>query len=399
MKSQLRISMWALSLLLAAPATSVRLAAQQPSARQQKQASTRYTVTDLGKVGLPPGQAYFVTSNGLAAGAAATPSGVMHAVLWLNKLKLDIGKPGLGGANSVAFGANVWGQAVGAAENNTPDPNGEDFCGFQAQGFSSSGSCLPFLWQFPTMTALPTLGGNNGEVNQVNDQGQVAGYAENSKPDPNCPAPQVLQFKPVVWKKGKAQELRTFPGDTDGVALAINDSGQVAGASGDCAPFNPQLLIPLQPLHALLWDKGKMTDLGNLGGTGHGFGIIALNMNGKGQVVGNSDLPGDTTNHAFLWTQETGMQDLGTLPGDVISAGLGINDSTQVVGVSLDANFNLRAYLWQNGQMTALNDLIPADSRWDLMLACSINSSGEIAGLALNKDTGELHAFLAKPRA
>jgi probable HAF family extracellular repeat protein len=358
----------------------------------------RYTVTDLGKVGPPPGQAFFVTNNGLIAGAAATPAGVLHAVVWFNKLKLDIGKPGLGGANSMAFGANVWGQAVGVAENNTPDPNGEDFCGFQAQGFPSSGSCLPFLWQFPSMTVLPTLGGPNGAVNQINNLGQVAGFAENTKPDPNCPAPQVLQFKPVVWKNGKPRVLPTYPGDRDGAALAINDNGQVAGASGDCAAFNFQLLLPLQPLHALLWQKGKMTDLGNLGGTGHGFGIIALNMNGKGQVVGNSDLPGDTTNHAFLWTERTGMRDLGTLSGDVLSAGLAVNDSAQVVGVSLDANFNLRAYLWENGQMTALDDLIPASSRLSLLLACSINSSGEIAGLAINKNTGELHAFLAKPK-
>jgi len=359
---------------------------------------SRYTVTDLGKVGPPPGQAFSITSNGLIGGAAATPSGVMHAVVWFHKLKLDIGKPGLGGANSVTFGANDLGQAVGAAETNTPDPNGEDFCGFKALGLASSGCCLPFLWQFPTMTALPTLGGNNGEVNQINNRGQAAGLAENSKLDLSCPAPQVFQFKPVIWKKGKAQALRTFPGDTDGVALAINDNGQVAGASGECAPFNQQLLVNLQPLHALLWEKGKMTDLGNLGGTGHGFGIIALNLNSKGQVVGNSDRPGDTTNHAFLWTQGTGMQDLGTLPGDFISAGLAINDSTQVVGVSLDSNFHLRAYLWQNGQMTALNDLIPANSHWALLLACSINSSGEIVGLAIQKNTGEFHAFLATPK-
>ena len=40
----------------------------------------RYTVTDLGKVGPPPGQAFFVTNNGLIAGAAATPAapGVMR---------------------------------------------------------------------------------------------------------------------------------------------------------------------------------------------------------------------------------------------------------------------------------------------------------------------------------
>jgi probable HAF family extracellular repeat protein len=393
MKSTIGTCLLGISLFtsLAMPAG---VSAQPPQGKQVH----RYAVTDLGRVGPAPGQAFSVTNNGLVSGAAVTPGGIMHAVLWFRGLRLDIGKHGLGGSNSVTFGANVWGQAVGVAETGIPDPNGEDFCGFKIQGFASSGSCLPFLWEFPAMSALPTLGGNNGGTNQINTLGQVAGFTETSRADPNCPAPQVLEFKPVVWKKGKVRELRTFPGDVDGVALAINDSGQIAGASGDCAAFSPQLLFPLQPLHALLWQNGKMTDLGNLGGSGHFFGNIALNMNGKGEVVGNSDLAGDTANHAFLWTRDGGMRDLGTLPGDVISAGLNINDSTQVVGTSIDSNFNLRAYLWQNGRMTALNDLIPANSRLSLLLACSINSSGQISGLAIRRDTGEFHAFLATPK-
>jgi len=36
------------------------------------------------------------------------------------------------------------------------------------------------------------------------------------------------------------------------------------------------------------------------------------------------------------------MKDLGTLPGDLISAGIAINDPSEVVGVSLDAASNLR---------------------------------------------------------
>jgi hypothetical protein len=68
------------------------------------------------------------------------------------------------------------------------------------------------------------------------------------------------------------------------------------------------------------------------------------------------------------------------------------------VGVSLDANFNLRAYLLENGRMTVLNELISPDSRWDLMLASFINSRGEIVGLALNKNNVEFPPFLASPK-
>jgi hypothetical protein len=48
--------------------------------------------------------------------------------------------------------------------------------------------------------------------------------------------------------------------------------------------------------------------------------------------------------------------------------------------------------------MMDLNTLIPADSPLFLLEATgTINSRGEIAGIALQISTGELHAFLATP--
>jgi probable HAF family extracellular repeat protein len=361
---------------------------------------SRYTVTDLGPVGPPPGQAFFVTNRGLVSGTAPTPDGAEHAVLWYNQLKFDIGKPGLGGANSSAFSVNQTIRAVGEAETSAVDPNGEDFCGFTALGFPASGTCLPFVWQSGVMTPLPTLGGYNGAANMINNRGTVVGVAETNKTDPNCPAPQVLQFKPVIWRLSAIQELATFAGDPDGIAFAVNDNGDVGGASGDCSTFNPATLTNLQPLHALLWQNGRAIDLGNLGGTGHGFGNVALNLNSRGEVIGQSDLAGDQVAHAFLWTKQTGMRDLGTLlPGDVLSAALGINDNGDIVGISLDASFNVRPFLRRKRSvaMIDLNTLTPADSPLLLLLACSINSQGQITGLAVDKNTGEPHAYLATP--
>src|SRR5579863_766036 len=116
------------------------------------------------------------------------------------------------------------------------------------------------------------------------------------------------------------------------------------------------------------------------------------------EVVGSSDLTGDTTFHAFLWTRKTGMQDLGTLPGDVASNSISINDAGSVVGVSLDAKFNPRAFLWQKGKMTDLNTMIAGDSPLYLMTGCSINSRGEITGLGMTH-SGEIHTYLATPAA
>jgi len=248
------------------------------------------------------------------------------------------------------------------------------------------------------MTSLPTLGGPNGQASMVNNRGEVAGFAETAVPDPNCPAPQMLQFKPVIWANSSIEQaLPTFPGDTDGVALHLNDNGQAVGASGSCAAYNLNFGNNLQPLHALLWQNGVATDLGNLGGTGHGFGNVAQAVNNLGQAVGVSDLAGDASSHAFLWTQASGMQDLGTLPGDVYSVAVAINDVGQVTGVSIDANFNLHPFFWQNGVMTDLATLIPANSTLLPMLACGINSNSEFVGAAVDKITGDMHGYLAVP--
>ena len=86
------------------------------------------------------------------------------------------------------------------------------------------------------MQALPTLGGINGYAAGVNDRGQVVGWAETPVHDPTCSAPQVLQFRAVLWepRRHRKRELRPFPGDSTSAATAINNRGQAVGISGEC---------------------------------------------------------------------------------------------------------------------------------------------------------------------
>ncbi|HZM09414.1 MAG TPA: hypothetical protein VFC15_04310, partial [Candidatus Limnocylindrales bacterium] len=211
------------------PAMPVRVLAQER--QQQAQHLSHYIVTDLGTLeGGTFSQPFFINRYGLVSGSSNLADGNQHAVLWLGKLKLDIGMPGLGGPNSIAFGDNDGFQSAGEAETSTPDPNGEDFCGFRTHL-----TCLPFLWQDGKMIQLPTLGGNNGAATAISNRGEVAGFAENSIPDPGCPSPQVLHFEPVVWEKGVIHELPTYGGDPDGITYLINDNGEVVGGSGTCA--------------------------------------------------------------------------------------------------------------------------------------------------------------------
>jgi len=127
---------------------------------------------------------------------------------------------------------------------------------------------------------------------------------------------------------------------------------------------------------------------------------MGLAMNNQGQVVGASSLndkatPGNGT-HAFLWTSAAGMKDLGTLPGDTASGGMGINDAGDVVGTSFDANGNPRAYLIHNGVMSDLNDLVVGNSPLFLLFGAAIDSRGEIVGFGATEQ-GDVHAFLATP--
>jgi probable HAF family extracellular repeat protein len=160
----------------------------------------------------------------------------------------------------------------------------------------------------------------------------------------------------------------------------------------------------------LLWDiDGSVHNLGNLGGTINNTllasGTVAFSINDRGQVTGQSDLPGDQIFHPFLWTRQTGMVDLGVLDGDAVGAGLSLNNWGNVVGASVTApgpaGGNSRAFLWHKGHMSDLNALIPANSPMYLIVAFSINDEGQIAGFGVvtsGPDAGEVHGFLATPR-
>ena len=137
----------------------------------------------------------------------------------------------------------------------------------------------------------------------------------------------------------------------DDDAYGINENGDIVGASGICADFKSgPALLHMQPLHALLWQAGRMTDLGNLGGTGQILGHFAHSVNNNDEVVGWSDVTGDQAAHAFRWTKVGGMEDLGTLAGDGHSIGIGLSDQGVITGISIAPDFSsLRAFVWRGG--------------------------------------------------
>ncbi len=306
-----------------------------------------------------------------------------RAVINIDGRNIDLGTLGKPDGNSWINwgGINDRGEAAGMSETSTPDPDGEDVC-----GFGTMLTCVPFSWRDGRMSALPTVGGNNGQASAINNRGEVAGYAETPVVDSGCPPYKTTLA--VVWERGNAHPLPLVGSDPDGVSFGINDQGQAVGYSGTC----------LAATHAVVWKNNTAFVLQDLGGTRSN---IAFAINNRGQAVGKVRKADDTTYVASLWQPDGTLTILGILPGDFAAFATGINNRGQVVGNNFDSSFNWsHGFLWQNHVMTDINKLIPADSNLFVISASNINERGQISGMATviaGPHAGDIHAYLATP--
>lgn len=376
---------------------------------------TLYRVINLGDPeGGPISQGTSNNQPGGIVGFSTLPDFTMRAELWRDGTAKSLGT--LGGPNSaVAWpNRNAHGVIVGIAETAQTQPLGEQWSCFLAVFFVGDGHvCRGFVWRDGAMSSLPTLGGDNGFATGVNDFGQIVGWAENNTHDPTCNeftnTNQVLQFEAVMWvwdddtKQYRAVPLAPYSGDLDGAATAINQWGTVVGISGIC----DGAIGGGTAQHMVMWRHARIVQsLPTLGGS---YWNTPMDINNLGNVVGFSDLPGDGPTfaqanfHAFFWSAGpydcngktiTGTCDLGTLDPQGLSEALGVNDWNQVVGVSFPVG---HAFLWQNGKLTDLNQLVVPGTTLVLTDAQDINDQGEITGQAKDPGTGATVAFKAIP--
>jgi probable HAF family extracellular repeat protein len=226
----------------------------------------------------------------------------------------------------------------------------------------------PVLWIGDSGTPIPiTPGFGSGSAIDINVAARVVG----SVGDTDFIGPQHCVWlntsEPAVILSG------LFENNTSGSAWAVNESGQIAGVTG----------AQVGNFVACRWDAVDATPL-QIGPLPGAFNSEGLGMNEHGDVVGRSSFESGTI-EAFLYIDETStLLGLGFLPGGgAYSLAWGVNDQRQVVG---DANLNnqSRAFLWHQGTMYDLNDLlIDGDSQISyLWSAVGINNAGQIAAAA-----------------
>jgi len=393
-----------LLVILAAVCCGATLAPVLAQGPVQTKAKLQYQVSNLATLGGTSSGGNSINNQTWVAGYSRLAGNQSrHATLWRDGSLLDLGT--LGGPNSsVTWNVkDTGGVIVGISQTATPEPLGEYWssAAFYGPPYNIGFINLGFVWEQNQMRGLPTFpGGNNGFATGANNLRQVVGWAENGVHDGACVSPQVLQFRPAMWTLGppdQIQDLPLIPGDTSGAATAINDNGQIVGISGIC----DQAVGRHTARHAVLWENGGVTDLGNLGAQ---WWNTPTAINQRGDVVGFDGDPafveGDIV-HAFMWTREDGIRHLkplqGRSPKHVDSEAYGINEARQVVGISCDANFvDCRAVIWDHGNTpTDLNELKGSYSA-RLESAKDINDNGEIAGRAIDGN-GVRTAYLAIP--
>jgi probable HAF family extracellular repeat protein len=248
---------------------------------------------------------------------------------------------------SEARGINSAGQVVGRS-------GGVGFVGSSA-----------FLWTASAgMRDLGTPSGGEPGVElavlatDINDQGLIAGttFSDVSSNDLHA----------FVWTEaGGFQGLGAVPGAFFSEANAINDRGEVVGFSGnDFGDFT-----------AFIWSQAA--GIRPLGALPDGTSFLrAQAINNNGVVVVD---PEDGPPGVFLWTAESGFQAIGRPPGADFASGAGINDHTEVVGVSGQFAGEITAFLWTEEDGFLDLGALPG---FPVSSATDINQSGQVVGTA-----------------
>lgn len=241
-----------------------------------------------------------------------------------------------------------------------------------------------------------------------NQLGEVAGYSVGKNPY----QPRSLPYNPAIFngKKWNVFDIaRLYPrGTRQGVYAdryilnSINDDGYTVGY---------KYRYGLAGYAAILIDtNGPVNDASDVVFLPTPYGGRAADINISNRVVGTTGSNSSTGEYAFAFLYDFNADtlfNLGTLPSNgpgsepgLTSSAYAINDLDQVVGSSWLETVNTslvdpgkyHAFIWEEGLMSDLNDLVQLPAGWVLTRATAINDVGDIVGVSLVD--GVEHGFL-----
>jgi probable HAF family extracellular repeat protein len=312
-------------------------------------------IVELPGIGTGDAAATAYNGTGTVVGEAASiRGGPPRPVVWVD------GKPTVIPTGLVAAAAvdiNARGQIVGYGED-------------------ADGNTRAFHWDGQQLTLLKGLGGAFTYARRINGRGQIAGAAD----DPNG------NLYAVRWSSYRADPeiLAPLSPDNSSFSKGINDSGVVGG---DSDFVTPDTFIP----RAALWDRdGNIRVLDGIGGPATPGEIFEVNN--TGQAAGDSANTDDLTDPAFFvhaarWEADGTAGDIGTLPGDNNSVGLGLSAGGYVAGLSILVDYSAgrdvgvpHAFVWLgDGKPLALP--VPHGAWADTpSIAHQIDDRGTVAG-------------------
>ena len=299
------------------------------------QAAPLYTVSLLPGVDFAPTA---MNNAGQIVGFAGTGTGAVHAMLYADGVLSDLG--GLGGQDSYASAINDAGAITGSV-------------------LSASGAQHAFLYQDGNVLDLGA--GTSGYG--INARGAVVGSKQT--------AGGATGF---VYSAGQLTEIGNLGAGNDGIAVAINDHGAVAG------DFSIGPDPATAPRHPFLYQNGVLRDLGALGE--HAVnGVVAINN--AGQVAGYSGAA-DAFTHAFLY-ERGAMRDLGGLSDGTLEIH-DLNEHGTLVGTAFSEDEGLIPFMSLGDALVDLNTLIDPALGWRLFSAHANNDLGQIVGYGCQGD-------------
>ena len=143
-----------------------------------------------------------------------------------------------------------------------------------------------------------------------------------------------------------------------------------------------------------------MTELPTLGGED----CHAFRISDSGWIVGSASTLSEEM-HPVVWIRKTSTAisiiDLGLPEEFDFGSGGAVNKVGVVVGSYSETlpgweEYNKYPFVWEDNQMQLLEELIPANTGWDLRSAEAINDLGQIVGNGIAPN-GEQHGFLLNP--